>query len=81
MSPRSMALAFRIWQVCEPVGWNLTIGQIAEELEEPLARVRWVIAKKGWGNRVRVQSAGFFDASVQAVVPFSEICEITESFK
>ena len=57
LSPRSQALAYRIWGHCEPIGWNCTCGEIAEALGEDVKRVGVVAHHKGWNNRLRRSGA------------------------
>lgn len=52
-NPRTEALAFRIWQHCNQIGWNCTMRECARALGEPIARVRRVCAMKGWTGRLR----------------------------
>lgn len=59
MTPKSEALAFRIWAYCEPRGWDVNVTEIAENLEAPLGRVVGVLAGKKWLNRVRSSSSSF----------------------
>ena len=53
MNPKTEALAFRIWQHCEPLAWNLTIGECAEALGETPMRVGKVAKRKDWTTRFR----------------------------
>jgi hypothetical protein len=53
LSPRSEALAYRIWAHCGPLGWNTTIADVADALEAPYASVRVILARKGWIRRLR----------------------------
>jgi len=53
MNPRTHALAFRIWQHCQPIDWNITVPDLAEALNEPTGRVRSVVTLKGWQTRLR----------------------------
>lgn len=53
LSLKSEALAFRVWQVAEPLGWNLTYADAADLLGESRARVRTIAHMKGWTNRFR----------------------------
>ena len=53
LSPRSEALAYRIWAHCGPLGWNTTVTAVADALEAPIGRVRIVMQYKGWLNRLR----------------------------
>lgn len=53
MTPKSEALAFRIWQAAQPIGWNVTIAEMAEIIGEPMPPVRAVCIKKRWLSRFR----------------------------
>ncbi|TMV86436.1 hypothetical protein FGG78_19820 [Thioclava sp. BHET1] len=53
MTPRSMALAYRIWGHCTPIGWNTTAAEIADALGEPVGAVRRICAMKNWTWRLR----------------------------
>ena len=55
MNPRQQALAYRIWALAEPVGWDLTPTALAEELDVSVQQVRWILRKKGWSTRVRAE--------------------------
>ncbi|WP_372993877.1 hypothetical protein [Sulfitobacter sp.] len=59
MTPRSHAIAFRIWQVCKPLAWDFTLAEVADALDEPVATVRAVIKLKGWGGRLRSTKAHY----------------------
>lgn len=54
LSPKSEALAYRIWAYCEPRGWNVTVKELAEELGTSRLRVTGLLGLKGWGGRIRV---------------------------
>lgn len=53
-NPKTEALAFRIWAYANRNGWNCTMVEIAEALDESLARVRAIVANKKWTHRLRV---------------------------
>lgn len=53
MTPKANATAFRIWQHCEPIGWDITIPEIAEALDVDARIVSRIINAKGWSSRVR----------------------------
>ncbi len=53
MTPRTQALAYRIWAFATPKGWNVTAYDIAEALEVEVARVHYILAEKGWNARTR----------------------------
>lgn len=60
MTPEQMSLAYRIWGVCEPVGWNLTPGDIADLLEVSHQQVVHILRLKRWQNRVRTSRMAEF---------------------
>ena len=49
---RREALAYRIWSIAEPNGWNITLRDIADTLGESIHRVRGAIRMKNWQNRL-----------------------------
>jgi hypothetical protein len=53
MKPASEALAYRIWALCQPRGWGMTLKDCAEELGENINRVRAVSGHKGWADRFK----------------------------
>jgi len=54
MTPRGHAIAFRIWQYCQPLGWDCTLAEVADAIDVTLPTVRAVIKRKNWGGRLRV---------------------------
>lgn len=52
--PKSEALAFRIWAHARALGWNCSIAELAEALNENINRVRAIVVHKKWTNRLRV---------------------------
>lgn len=61
MTPRSQALAFRIWAYCEPRGWDCTLTEVADALDESINRVRGVCQWRGWTERMRSQHTFNYD--------------------
>lgn len=57
MTPKSEAIAFRIWQYASPREWNVTYTELAEEMEIPVQTASTVIHGKGWQSRVRNSGA------------------------
>lgn len=53
MGAKFEALAFRIWQTADPLGWDITIDALAEELDVSRRDIKTVLGRKGWANRVR----------------------------
>ncbi|GKT33496.1 hypothetical protein ADUPG1_007382, partial [Aduncisulcus paluster] len=53
----NQALAYRIWGVCDPIGWDCTVHEIAAALGENWRRVNLVLNEKGWSNRIRATPA------------------------
>lgn len=54
ISPKTMALAYRIWCHCESEGWS-NYAEIGEALGETPERIRRVIEIKRWGHRLESQ--------------------------
>ena len=52
-SARTEAVAYRIWAFATPKGWDLTIREIADGIDEPLGRVRRIVVSRGWHHRLR----------------------------
>lgn len=55
LTTRSETLAFRVWAHAKPLGWDCTIAEIADAIDEDMERIRRVCQLKGWGRRFRVQ--------------------------
>jgi len=53
MDPKLETLAFRIWQIADPVGWDVTVQALADELEVSKRDIKAVLNRKGWASRVR----------------------------
>ena len=53
ISPRTMALRYRIWAYAAPKGWDVTTADIAESLGESNARIRRALMDAGWLERTR----------------------------
>jgi hypothetical protein len=53
LSPKSEALAFRIWAYAEPKGWDVLLADVASDLNVSIAQVRWVVTAKRWNSRFR----------------------------
>lgn len=53
LSPRTQALAYRIWAYCEPLGWDASVRDIAEALGEPISAISGTVGIKGWHTRLR----------------------------
>lgn len=52
-SPHTHALRYRIWAYCEPRGWDVTIGEIAEALDLSVSAVSNIVRSARWSSRVR----------------------------
>lgn len=57
MSAYQDAIAFRIWQFADPLGWDCTRAEIASALGLSLGTIHIVCAKRGWSNRLRQVSS------------------------
>lgn len=71
MTPRSMALAYRIWADCKTHGWDRTLEQIAGSLGEDIPRIRRIAQMKNWLNRFRAgadhwRDGGYVTTSMDA---------------
>lgn len=53
MNVKTEAAAFRIWQYAEPLGWNVTLREVAEKLGIAVTFAGRVAAQKGWSTRFR----------------------------
>lgn len=51
LSPKSEALAFRIWAYCRDVEWRISVSEVAEALGEHPSRVTLLAQRKGWLGR------------------------------
>jgi hypothetical protein len=56
MTPKSEALAFRIWAFCEPRGWDVSTDEIARGIGTYRGIVGRVLHAKGWAGRVRANA-------------------------
>ena len=54
MTPRLEALAYRIWAYADPLGWNVTMKEIAQEMGCTQKTASAVLMVKGWTKRLRV---------------------------
>ena len=54
--PRTHALAFRIWAYADPLGWNCTIREVAEQLGVSFGSVKNTAASKSWLERFRANN-------------------------
>jgi hypothetical protein len=62
LSPTTEAMAFRIWQYAEPLGWNCTHADVAKAIGETTQRVRRVCELKEWNGRMRSTKVDFLDS-------------------
>lgn len=53
LTPRNEAFAFRIWQIAEPLGWDIRMGEVAEQLGDTKQRVTRIVYMKQWQTRCR----------------------------
>lgn len=52
--PKTNAMALRIYGYAQPLGWNCTMGEVAQALGVHVVVVAGVAASFGWTNRFRV---------------------------
>lgn len=67
LTPKSEALAFRIWQYAAPREWNVTLAEIADHLGESVYRVSTTMRWRGWLSRVRVTQADGVESGFRQV--------------
>jgi hypothetical protein len=61
MTPRTIALAYRIWAYAAPRGWDVTIPELADEMREHHNTITNILRWRGWLHRVRrVSGHGVF---------------------
>lgn len=53
MHPRRERIAFQIYQIAEPLGWDITVTELADRLKLSRAEVGYVCNRKGWMPRLR----------------------------
>lgn len=53
MHPRRERIALQIYQIAEPLGWDITVTELAERLNLTRAEVGYVCNRKGWMPRLR----------------------------
>jgi hypothetical protein len=59
-SPRTEALAYRVWAHCTPLGWDCTVKQCADALGVSWQSVRDAAKAKGWLHRFRSSQPGSY---------------------
>jgi hypothetical protein len=67
-SPRTEALAFRIWAYATPRGWDCTATEIADHLETSYRTVSVIARLKGWSSRLRSLGVGEVDYEKASVL-------------
>lgn len=76
MNPRAMANRFRIWQFCEPRGWDVTAYEVAEALGLNPRSVANICRYAGWTERLRVNPRSLysheFRGSAECTIPGNE---------
>lgn len=56
LSPRSERIAYQVYWTAKPMGWSITLQDLAEEIGESFEAVRMVCNFKGWTPRLRVNA-------------------------
>jgi len=57
MTPKSEALAFRVWAYAAPRGWDCTHKEVAEALDASPYTIGNISRWKGWSGRFRITDA------------------------
>lgn len=50
---RQKTLALRVWAFCTPRAWDVSIPEIADELDVEINAIVHTITREGWTGRVR----------------------------
>lgn len=53
MTPKQETIAFKIWAHCEPLGWDMTIADAANDIGVPVQQFIGIARVKGWTHRFR----------------------------
>jgi hypothetical protein len=53
MNSKTAAIAYRIWAYASPKGWDVSVRQIADELQESPHTIVMILRYKKWTDRVR----------------------------
>ena len=53
LNVRQQAIAFEIWRFAEPLGWNVTFGDVANALGISHQEIAIIARRKDWTNRFR----------------------------
>jgi hypothetical protein len=81
MTPRVEAIAYRIRAICVECGWNITVGELAEELNLSYATVRNVLLAKSWHGRVRPAfSRNLYGKRPHSAISYAEELSILHAF-
>lgn len=64
LSPRSEALAYRIWAYANPLGWDCTAGEVADAIGVSMQAVGHIVRLKKWHGRFRATEQGYHGAGV-----------------
>lgn len=56
---KHMAIEFRIWCVCNPIGWDITMIDVADRLGISQRAVLNAAKRKGWCNRFRAHETEY----------------------
>lgn len=67
-NPRTEALAYRIWAYAEPLGWDVSVDDIAAALDVSASRAGRILSIKGWLGRLRasrsqIKQSAWLDAA------------------
>ena len=55
------ALAYRVWSTAQPLGWDVTIEELAHTLGVPVGRIRRVVQLSGWRTQLRTSQTDRMD--------------------
>lgn len=52
-NPHLEAVAFRIWTYAEPLGWDVSVPDLADALDLPKREIDKALYYKGWARRLK----------------------------
>lgn len=65
-TPRTEAIAFRLWAYASPRGWDCTAAEAADALDVSTRVIGAVSRRKGWTERFRVTHADPLSLTAQS---------------
>ncbi|KEP68836.1 hypothetical protein DL1_08700 [Thioclava dalianensis] len=71
LKAKHMAIEFRIWAICNPIGWDITMKEVAQRLGISQRAVLHAARRKDWCSRFRAHQTDyigkFVDHEIDAI--------------